>query len=144
LRDLRYDKKSGANMRNIMASAALLALGGSASAGEDTAVIGGEKLREAVSGKTVYLMTPIGAEIPIRYQPNGTIQGKISATLAALGGESVSTDTGRWWVVREQLCQQWKNWAGSRSHCYTFRIAGAAVQWQRGDGETGTARIASN
>jgi hypothetical protein len=89
-------------------------------------------------------MTPIGAEIPIRYKPNGTIYGAVSASLAALGGENVSSDTGRWWVVREQLCQQWKNWSGSRSHCYKFRSAGGGVQWRRNDGQTGTARIASN
>jgi hypothetical protein len=131
-------------MRKNILSAALLALSGSALSGEEVAVIRGDKLREAVSGKTVYLMTPIGAEIPIRYKPNGTIQGSISAGLAALGGESVSKDTGRWWVVREQICQQWNNWSDRRSHCYKFRIAGVRVQWQRNDGQTGTARIASN
>jgi hypothetical protein len=113
-------------------------------AAEEAVVLKGNKLREAVSGKTVYLMTPIGAEIPIRYMPNGTIHGAISESLATLGGESVSSDTGRWWVVREQLCQQWKNWSDRRSHCYKFRAAGDSVQWLRSDGETGTARIDSN
>lgn len=131
-------------MRKTVFVAALLALSGSALAEDDAAVLAGEKLRDAVSGKTVYLMTSIGAEIPIRYKPNGTIQGKVSPTLAALGGESVSKDTGRWWVVREQLCQQWNNWVDRRSHCYKFRTAGGSVQWRRNDGQTGTARIASN
>jgi hypothetical protein len=131
-------------MRKTVFVAALLALSGSALAEDDAAVLAGEKLRDAVSGKTVYLMTSIGAEIPIRYKPNGTIQGAISPGLAALGGESVSKDSGRWWVVREQLCQQWNNWVDRRSHCYKFRTAGGNVQWRRNDGQTGTARIASN
>jgi hypothetical protein len=123
---------------------ALVAIGGSALTGEAAEMLTGEKLRKAVSGKTVYLMTPIGAEIPIHYRPNGSIQGSTSASLAMLGGESVSSDTGRWWVVGEQLCQQWENWSDRRSYCYRFRIAGGAVQWQRDDGATGNARIASN
>lgn len=119
----------------------VLALYGSAMAGEETTPLAGNKLREAVSGKTIYLMTTIGAEIPIRYMPNGTIHGTVSASLAALGGESVTADTGRWWVVREHLCQQWRNWSESRSHCYKFSADGGSVQWRRNDGETGTARI---
>jgi hypothetical protein len=125
----------------LMASVALC---GSAIAAEDGGVLAGDELRKAVSGKTVYLMTPIGAEIPIRYRPNGSIQGTTSKSLAMLGGESVSSDTGRWWVARGQLCQQWKNWSDSRSYCYKFRIAGDTVKWQRNDGATGSARIASN
>lgn len=113
-------------------------------AGEEGRLLTGDELRQAVSGKTVFLMTPIGAEIPIRYRRNGSIHGSTSATLARLGGESVSSDTGRWWVVREELCQQWKNWSDSRSYCYQFRINGAAVQWTRSDGRSGSARITSN
>jgi hypothetical protein len=128
-------------MRKSVFLVALLALSGSALANENASILTGTKLREAVSGKTVYLMTPLGAEIPIRYRPNGTMQGSSSATLAALAGESVSKDTGRWWVVREQLCQQWNNWSDQRSHCYKLRTAGGAVQWRRNDGQTGTARI---
>jgi hypothetical protein len=130
-------------MRGILFSAVLIASAGTAMAAEN-AIVTGDKLRETLSGKTVYLMTPIGSEIPIRYKANGTIQGSISATLAALGGESMRTDTGRWWVVREQVCQQWKNWSDRRSHCYKFSIAGGNVQWQRSDGETGTGRISPN
>jgi hypothetical protein len=124
---------------------ALLALSGSAFAAEKAStVLTGSRLKEAVSGKVIYLMTPIGAEIPIRYRANGTMTGSSSKSLAALGGEKVSTDTGRWWIVREQLCQQWKNWADSRSHCYKLRTDGGRVTWKRSDGQSGTARIASN
>jgi hypothetical protein len=130
-------------MRSRVLLAALLTLCSPAIAGDEATVLAGNKLRDAVSGKTVYLMTPIGAEIPIRYMPNGMIRGTISASLAALGGESVKSDTGRWWVTNEHLCQQWKNWSASRSHCYRFRTTGNSVEWRRNDGETGTARIAT-
>jgi hypothetical protein len=130
-------------LKNVLLMTSV-AICGAAMAAEDGGVLTGDELRKAISGKTVYLMTPIGAEIPIRYRPNGSIHGRTSASLATLGGESVSSDTGRWWVVRELLCQQWKNWSDSRQYCYKFRIAGAAVQWQRNDGATGSARIASN
>ena len=130
-------------MRGILFSAVLIASAGTAMAAEKV-IVTGDKLRESLSGKTVYLMTPIGSEIPIRYKANGTIHGSISATLAALGGEGRRTDTGRWWVVREQVCQQWKNWSDRRSHCYKFSIADGNVHWQRSDGETGSGRISPN
>lgn len=130
-------------MRKTAILAALaVALSGSSFAADDASLLTGSKLKEAVSGKTVYLMTPIGAEIPIRYRPNGTMRGTSSASLAALGGEEVTSDTGRWWVVREQLCQQWSNWSDRRSYCYKLRTAGSSVQWRRNDGQSGTARIA--
>lgn len=128
-------------MRKTLTLTALLALGTSAFAAEEPSILTGERLKEAVSGKTIYLMTPVGTEIPIRYRPNGTMQGSSTAMLAAMAGESVTTDTGRWWVQQEQLCQQWRNWADRRSHCYKLRTAGNAVQWRRNDGESGTARI---
>ncbi len=128
-------------MRKSVFVTALLALSSSAFAIEDSTVLTGAKLKDALSGRTIYLMTPVGAEIPIRYQPNGTMRGSSSASLAALGGERVTSDTGRWWVVREQLCQQWRNWADSRSHCYKLRTSGSNVQWVRNDGQSGTARI---
>ena len=131
-------------MRKSVFLAVLLLMGGSALAGDEATILTGNRLREAVSGKTIYLMTPLGSEIPIQYQPNGTMRGSSSATLAVLAGESVTSDTGRWWIVREQLCQQWKKWADSRSHCYKLRTAGASVEWRRNDGQSGTARIASN
>jgi hypothetical protein len=128
-------------MRKTIIVAALTVLTAPAFATETPTLLSGNKLKEAVSGKTVYISTPIGAEIPVRYRPNGTILGSTSASLAALGGEKVSSDKGRWWVVREKLCQQWENWSDGRSHCYKLRTAGASVQWSRSDGKTGTARI---
>jgi hypothetical protein len=128
-------------MRKTVLMTALLTLAGTAHAADTSVLLTGKELRTAVSGKTIYLQTPIGAEVPIRYQPNGTMTGASSTHLAALAGEEVNADKGRWWVRRAELCQQWSKWSNGRAHCYKLRAAGKTVQWSRNDGETGTARL---
>jgi hypothetical protein len=128
-------------MRKTVLMTALLTLAGSAHASENPVLLTGKDLRNAVSGKTIYIQTPIGAEVPIRYQPNGTMSGVSPTHLAALAGEQVNADRGRWWVRRAELCQQWSKWSNGRAHCYKLRAAGKSVQWSRNDGETGTARL---
>ncbi|WP_088343512.1 MULTISPECIES: hypothetical protein [Rhodomicrobium] len=115
-------------------------LSGSAVASENAVLLTGKSLHDAVSGKTIYIQTPI-AEIPIRYRPDGTMVGVSSAQLAALAGEAVKTDTGRWWVRRAELCQQWSKWSNGRAYCYKLRVTGKHVAWSRNDGDTGTARL---
>ena len=46
----------------------------------------GEALRQAVSGRTVLLETPIGS-LPIRYRRDGTMTGQAPAFVASLGTE---------------------------------------------------------
>ena len=94
-----------------------------------------------IVGKTIYIQTPIGAEVPVRYRANGTITGSVSMHLAALGGEKVSKDVGRWWVRNSQLCQRWNNWSDGRAFCYKLNISGNRVTWVRSDGKSGTARL---
>jgi hypothetical protein len=120
--------------------AALVALSSSASASEDSHLLMGKKLQEAISGKTVYIQTPLGS-IPIRYKPNGVMTGVSSTHLAALAGEQVNADQGRWWVRRSELCQQWNKWSNGRAHCYKLRTSGETVYWTRNDGKSGTARL---
>ena len=131
------------NMRKSLIIAVMALVSGSAYASEDLYLLTGKKLHEAVSGKTIYVQTAIGAEIPIRYRPNGTMVGVSSTRLAALAGESVNTDRGRWWVSRAELCQQWSKWSSGRAYCYKLRVAGQSVQWTRNDGKSGTARLGS-
>jgi hypothetical protein len=131
-------------MRKSLLVAALMVLAGTAYASDRETLLVGKDLKNAVSGKTIYLQTPIGAEIPIKYRPNGTMVGVSGARLAALAGESVHTDTGRWWVRRAELCQKWSNWSSGRTYCYKLRPAGGSkVYWSRNDGDSGTARIGS-
>lgn len=128
-------------MRKSVFVAAFVLLSGSALAAENPKLLTGRELQKAVSGKTVYLKTPVGAEVPVRYRPNGTMAGVSSASLAALAGEQVSADTGRWWVRRAELCQQWSSWSNGRTLCYKLRVSGRQVAWSRNDGETGAARL---
>lgn len=99
----------------------------------------GDDLQNAVSGKTVYIYTPLG-EVPIRYAKNGIVRGQTE--LAVLDGESVTVDHGRWWVSESKLCLQWRNWMGGKTHCFTMhRLSPSVVRWRRDDGKSGTARL---
>ena len=107
---------------------------------EPVALIGDE-LREAISGKTVYLNIS-GFELPIRYAPNGRMRGTMGAVTASFSRGDGSSDSGKWWVEDDQLCQRWVAWMDGKAHCYRLtRLEGDKVQWVRNDGRSGTARI---
>jgi hypothetical protein len=127
--------------KSLVIGAAILLVSGAANASERGQQAAGGQLRSMISGKTIYLQTPIGAEVPVRYLANGTITGSTSVHLAALGGEKVNKDVGRWWVRSSQLCQRWNNWSNGRAFCYKLSIDGNKVSWVRNDGTTGTARL---
>ena len=98
----------------------------------------GEALRQAVSGRTVLLETPIGS-FPIRYRRDGTMTGQAPAFVASLGTEK---DRGQWWVADDCLCQRWYRWLDAKQYCFKLqRIGGATVHWLRDDGVSGTATI---
>ena len=122
----------------ILAAAVALPAGLSLAA-EPVALVGDE-LREAISGKTVYLNIS-GFELPIRYAPNGRMRGTMGAVTASFSRGDGSSDSGKWWVEDDQLCQRWVVWMDGKSHCYRLTILGEKVQWVRDDGRSGTARI---
>lgn len=128
-------------MRKSLVIGAVFLLAGAANASERAQEATGGQLRSMISGKTIYLHTPIGAEVPVRYMANGTITGSVSVHLAALGGEKVNKDVGRWWVRSSQLCQRWNNWSKGQAFCYKLSINGNHVTWHRSDGKSGTARL---
>jgi hypothetical protein len=111
-----------------------------ASANAEPAFLAGPDLRNAVTGKTVYLKIS-GFEMPIRYAAGGRMSGKMSATAAALSRGDGAVDSGRWWIEGNQLCQRWTSWLDGKSYCYKFTINGKSVRWVRNDGRSGTARI---
>jgi hypothetical protein len=114
----------------------------SAAQAETRELIKGDTLRKALSGRTVFISTPLG-ELPVRYSANGTMRASSSATLAALAGEPVSSDTGQWWISGDKLCQRWSVWVEGKSFCYEMRGNERSISWRRNDGLTGTARIGS-
>jgi hypothetical protein len=111
----------------------------SAFAGQPAA-LSGDELRQAISGKTVYLNVS-GFELPIRYNANGHMSGRMSTIAASFSRGDGASDTGKWWVADNQLCQQWSSWMDGKTYCYKLTRSGSSVQWLRNDGHSGTARI---
>lgn len=123
-------------MRIVVVAMTVLLAGSAASASDPQ--LEGETLRKAIAGKTVSLSTPMGG-LPISYRADGTMQGRAGALATYTGA---AQDTGRWWIVADQLCQRWNNWLGGSSYCFRLRQQGASVQWTRSDGVSGMATIA--
>lgn len=121
--------------------AAAIALPGPASFAEPIS-LSGEELRQAISGKTVYLNIS-GFELPIRYSANGRMMGKLSTVAASFSRGDGSQDRGKWWVSGDQLCQKWTAWMDGKTYCYKLTLDGQTVHWLRDDGRSGTARIGS-
>jgi hypothetical protein len=128
-------------MRKSLVIGAAFLLAGAAHAAEGGHGTASGELRSMISGKTIYIQTPIGAEVPVRYSSNGTMSGSSPIHLTALAGEDVHKDNGRWWVKSSQLCQRWNNWSEGRAFCYKLSINGSSVTWVRNDGKSGTARL---
>ncbi len=112
---------------------------GAALAAEPTS-LSGDELRKAISGKTVYLNVS-GFELPIRYAASGRMSGKMSTIVASLSRGDGSSDIGKWWVGKDQLCQRWSSWMDGKTYCYKLTRDGSTVRWVRNDGHSGTARI---
>jgi hypothetical protein len=108
--------------------------------GAEPAKLSGGELRKAISGKTVYLKIS-GFELPIRYAANGRMTGKMGTVAASFAKGDGSSDSGKWWVADDQLCQKWTSWMNGKQYCYKLTRNGASVQWVRNDGRSGTARI---
>jgi hypothetical protein len=102
--------------------------------------LAGDELRQAISGKTVYLNIS-GFELPIRYAANGRMSGKMGTVAASFSRGDGAQDRGKWWVTGDQLCQQWTSWMNGKSYCYKLTRNGSTVHWARNDGRSGTARI---
>ncbi len=118
--------------------AASLALPAQAALGAEQ--LAGDALRQAISGKIVYLNIS-GFDLPIRYSANGRMTGKMGTVAASFSRGDGTQDSGKWWVADDQLCQKWTSWMNSKQYCYKLTRQGATVRWVRDDGRSGTARI---
>lgn len=120
----------------VLASIAI-AVASHATASEKLA---GDELKRTVSGKGIYLATPFGGEFPLNYRANGVVDG--SGKAVGLGKYMQPTDSGRWWVDGDKLCQKWKSWYDGKQFCFTLTAKGSkSIAWTRDDGLSGTARI---
>lgn len=119
----------------ILASVVLS--GGSAGAQE----LDGDGITSLIASKAVYLSTPYGVELPLRYGADGQVVGDVSGI--SLASMFAPKETGRWWVDGSKLCQQWPSWYDGKTLCFTVTKTGdASISWVRDDGLNGTARIA--
>uniref|UniRef100_UPI003BAC6B3E hypothetical protein n=1 Tax=Stappia sp. TaxID=1870903 RepID=UPI003BAC6B3E len=100
----------------------------------------GAQIKQAISGKRIYLKTPLGGEFPLNYRRNGRVDGEGQAV--GLGRFMQPEDQGRWWVRGNRLCQKWQNWYDGKRFCFTLsRGEGDRLYWTRDDGLKGRARI---
>jgi hypothetical protein len=120
--------------------AAGLLLPATAALSKEPTALAGDELRHAISGKTVYLNVS-GFELPIRYASSGRMTGKMGTVAASFARGDGASDSGKWWVVDDQLCQQWTSWMDGKQYCYKLTRQGSSVHWVRHDGRSGTARI---
>ena len=119
--------------------AASLSLPAAAQATDEIS-LAGDELREAIVGKTGYLNVS-GFELPIRDLANGRMRGSMGTVAASFSRGDGSSDSGKWWVENDQLCQKWISWMDGKSYCYKLTRNGDNVTWVRNDGRSGTARI---
>lgn len=116
--------------------AASLWFAGSASA----EALRGEALKSFVSGKRIYIAVPLGGEIPLNYRSNGRVDG--SGKAVGLGKYMAPTDSGRWWVSDNKLCQKWQEWYKGRTFCFTVtKLSADSIRWVRDDGKSGVSRV---
>lgn len=106
----------------------------------ETGPMSGKEIRQAVTGNRIYLQTPFGGEFPLFYRTDGVVDG--SGKALGLGRFMAPTDSGKWWIKGDRLCQQWSEWYEGRQQCFELRRTGeASLYWKRDDGLEGEARI---
>lgn len=132
-------------MRLTMSPAAILAaaiLSFGVVAHASAAPMSANDLKTTVIGKRIFLKIPLGGEFPLYYKPDGQVEGKSpNGLLARLDPK---TDTGRWWVKGDSLCQKWSIWYDQKSYCFTLESSGpSTLNWVREDGLSGTARVSN-
>ena len=131
--------RSGAGAAS-MALAAAAIVGASNVAKATPEPLDAAEIQSIVGGKRIFLATPLGGEFPLNYRAGGVVDGDGEAL--GLGKMMAPTDSGRWWIDGDRLCQQWQEWYAGRAHCFTLTRTGAkSLRWLRDDGMAGTARI---
>ena len=114
-------------------------LSGATGALADPVALTGDELKQAVSGSTVEIDTPLGTTVPMRFGANGLVAAEAGVLAPVLGS---SKDRGRWWVDGDKLCTKWFRWFDAGVRCLTIKMDGTRVFWRKiDDGETGTGTL---
>lgn len=126
--------------RLLIAAGSLLAGAGLFTAEAGAEALAGGELGKIVSGRRIYLATPLGGEFPLYYRADGQVDG--SGEAVGLGRFMAPKDSGRWWVAGDKLCQKWTSWYDGKTFCFTLKKEGGdRLAWTRDDGLSGSARI---
>lgn len=134
---MKKEAKTGGLIMRLAGAAALAFAVTSAANAKDLSAAG---IKKAISGKKVYLSTPYGLELPLKYAANGHVTGNASGFSVA--GLITPKETGKWWVKGSSMCQKWPTWYDGKTFCFTLEKTGAdMLSWRRDDGLKGTARI---
>lgn len=96
------------------------------------------EIKELVAGATVEIDAGFGARIPLRFAADGQVTGEARAFSFFLGAAS---DTGRWWLEADKLCQRFTKWFDAEPQCLTLTRDGRTIHWQSGSGRRGTATV---
>ena len=108
----------------------------------ETGPMSGADIKRDIIGKRIFLAAPLGGELPLNYRRNGRVDG--SGEAVGLGRMLAPSDSGRWWIKGNALCQKWQEWYDGRQFCFTItKLSSSSIRWQRDDGESGLARIGS-
>lgn len=100
----------------------------------------GKSITSTVAGRRIYLSVPFGGEFPLYYQKDGRVDG--SGEAVGLGKFLSPTDSGKWWVENNKLCQQWTQWYEGKVFCFKLeKLPDDKLIWRRDDGYEGIARI---
>ncbi|MGL4729746.1 MAG: hypothetical protein ACRCWO_13440 [Bosea sp. (in: a-proteobacteria)] len=109
-------------------------------AAQANTALDGDGIRKKVTGKRIYLAAPLGGEFPLFYQRGGRVDG--SGEAVGLGRWIRPTDSGRWWVQGDKLCQKWQTWYDGKTICFELTQVGQdRLRWVQDNGDTGVARI---
>ncbi|MBY5559578.1 hypothetical protein [Rhizobium leguminosarum] len=105
-----------------------------------TETLGEADIHRDIVGKTVYLSTLLGGELPLIFRSSGKVDGNGQAI--GLGRYVKPSDTGQWWIDANRLCQKFQSWNKGKPMCFELERAGAnTIKRTRDNGRTGVARI---
>jgi hypothetical protein len=117
---------------------AILTMGGPAVAEP----LGSDQIKQLIGGKKVFLSTPLRIELPLIYRNDGSVVGNISGF--SMASMFTPSESGRWWVENDKLCQKWPTWYKGKQFCFKIVQTGPnKIAWTRDDNYSGTARIAN-
>ncbi len=123
-------------MKKLVITAGLISV--ASAAGAAPTAVTGPDIAKLVSATTVEIDTPLGKRISVRYVAGGRLSGSAGELASYLGAPS---DTGRWWVEGNRLCNKWLKWFDAEAQCLELKRNGDRIQWQNQAGTSGTATI---